>query len=55
MRCCGFQCLTQKQTPLPYSTVLPPGLEPGTTVPKTVVISISLQERPRDTTWKLGE
>jgi hypothetical protein len=25
--------------------VLPPGLEPGTTVPKTVMISVSPQER----------
>gem|GEM_PF-3213882 len=27
------------------SLVLPPGLEPGTTVPKTVMISVSPQER----------
>ena len=28
--------------------VLPPGFEPGTTVPKTVVISVSPRERARD-------
>jgi hypothetical protein len=41
------------------SLVPPPGLEPGTTVPKTVVISVSLQghvvRTSDNTTAELGE
>ena len=33
----------------------PPGFEPGITVPKTVVISISPQERNSDITLKMGK
>lgn len=42
-------------TPYPYFFVLPPGLEPGTTDPKSVMISISPREQSIDTTPELGE
>ena len=45
--------------PITTPLVPPPGLEPGTTVPKTVVISVSLQghtiSTSDNTTAELGE